>query len=252
MSRPFFEQGEPPTETMGPCEGATIAGGQATLSLQHLHSLLTTLAPLRAAYASAAVDRLRALPTESRRALLPHVLEEHPDLASEPRVRVLAHDLGIEADAPSVSRWLADLSGVPSASATQALARIERAITFFAEVVADVAREVPEVDDLPDGPAAVLAWALDADQARLDAVRRAFVAAAIDEKETLAMARDLAATRDAEDDLGAVERRAKIPRWWPAPFHDAACWAQAKRERATRPSFDAALTSRLRALRERG
>lgn len=254
MRRPLdaSEELDPPTEAMGVLEGITTAGGQATLSLQHLHSLLTTLAPLRAAYASAAVDRLRGLPTESRRALLPHVLHEHPDLANEPRVRALARDLGIDADVPDVRRWLADVAGVESGGSREALGHVERALLFFADALASVDRARPETADVPDAPADLLVWALEADDAQHERALRSWIAAATETRETGETAAELARERDAEHDLAAIERRANVPRWWPSPFREAACWAQAKKERAGRPSFDDALSTRLRARREQG
>ncbi len=246
------EELDPPTEAMGVLEGITTAGGQATLSLQHLHSLLTTLAPLRAAYASAAVDRLRGLPTESRRALLPHVLHEHPDLANEPRVRALAQDLGIDSDVPDVRRWLADIAGVESRGARDALGRIEGALLFFADALASIARARPEIDDAPEAPSDLLAWALEADDAQQERALAAWIATAAETRETIEIVTALARARDLEDDLAAIERRANAPRWWPSPFRAAACWAQAEKERAARPSFDDALSARLRARREQG
>ena len=135
---------EPPTEVMGSIEGRTTTGTPGTVSLQHLHSLLGTLAPLRAAYAAAAVERLRALPTDSRRAVLPHVLAEHPPLAREPRVRAIADELGLDADAiadrPDATRWLVRLAGLRAESATDALARAEHALVMLASGVAEMLR----------------------------------------------------------------------------------------------------------------
>jgi len=232
---------EPPTEAMGVLEGITTAGAPATLSLQHLHSLRTTLAPLRAAYASAAVDRLRGLPTESRRALLPHVLKEHPDLVHEPRIRALADELSLDTDAaadrPDVVRWLSRVSGVRVESPSDALARMELALTTLATMVAELTRwrgdllrsighDAP-VDDLPEDAPDVLAWALEAPpcQAPHDTLAR-HAAAAID------AAREIL-ERPVED-LVALERRANVPRWWPSPFREAALWSRAVAEARAR------------------
>jgi len=243
---------DPPTEAMDVLEGITTAGGQATLSLQHLHSLLTTLAPLRAAYANAAVDRLRGLPTDSRRALLPHVLHEHPDLANEPRVRVPARDLGIDADVPDVRRWLADLVGVESGGAREALGRIERALLFFVDALASIAPTRPATNDVPEAPSDLLAWTLESDDARHERALHAWISATAAAREANEIALEVARERDAEHDLVAIEHRANVPRWWPSPFREAACWAQAKKERAARASFDDALAARLRTRREQG
>jgi hypothetical protein len=247
----FADDHEPATEAMGVLEGITTAGAPATLSLQHLHSLRTTLAPLRAAYASAAVDRLRGLPTESRRAVLPHVLREHPDLIHEPRIRALADELFLDTDAaadrPDIVRWLSRVSGVRVESASDALARMELALTSLASSVAELTRWRTEllqsighheaIDDLPEDAADVLAWALEAHPRRAtpDVLAR-HAAAAID------AAREVVETP--AEELAAIERRANVPRWWPSPFREAALWSRALTEaRARKERSKSAWTS---------
>lgn len=233
------DEREPPTEAMPAMEGATTAGAPGTLHLHHLHGLLTALAPLRTAYASAAVDRLRALPLDARRAILPHLLHEHPDLTREPRLRDLADEVLLDTDAacdrPDVVRWLARISGVRAASARDALTRVERALAALASGLADAlhacrdAQAAPE-GTVPDDATELLAWALDE---RAD-LSRASAAIAVHVMSVKAAARDAAEALIASDDLAALEQRAQVPRWWPSPFREAALWSRASAERRAR------------------
>jgi hypothetical protein len=238
---------DPPTEIMSALEGVTTAGAPAALSLQHLHSLLTTLAPLRAAYANAAVDRLRGLPRESRRVLLPHVLHEHPELQGEPRLRALAMDAGLDVDAiaerPDLVRWLARVAGVRATSPRDVLDRVERALTVLATTIAEVAAVQHGID------ADVVA--LDVDETLSRAVQGGpppELAAHVDATHR--------ATCDAIDEVLRADELASletsVPRWWPSPFREAALWSRArvarKRLRADRTAaFEIAFASALRA-----
>jgi hypothetical protein len=147
MSWDAYDDGEPPTQVTAPLEAVTTCGAAGTASLQHLHSLLATLAPLRAAYATAAVERLHALPLEARRILVPHVLRDHPDLAHEPRIRAMAAEVGVDPDA---------------ACTTEAADRAEQALVDgIVEAVGDAARTAHDAcDDLAalEARAALPAW----------------------------------------------------------------------------------------------
>lgn len=234
---------EPTTEVMGLIEGRTTAGTPGTVSLQHLHALLGTLAPLRAAYAAAAVERLRALPADARRAVLPHVLAEHPPLAREPRVRAIADELGLDADAiadrPDATRWLVRLAGLRAESATDALARAEHALVMLASAVAEMLRWQRETaarltadaafghEEIPEDGLDVLAWALDPSS---DELERALGTLSLHARAIVHASRAAALATLAASAPAAIAARAGVPRWWPAPFRDAAFWSRATAE----------------------
>jgi hypothetical protein len=243
MSTVIVDDRDPPTEVMSILEGVTTAGAPAMLSLQHLHSLLTTLEPLRTAYTNAAVDRLRGLPAESRRALLPHVLHEHPELAGEPRIGAMARDLGIDveraADRPDLVRWLARVSGVRVESAREALDRVERALDVLGKCVTELATSQRELaarvdplssHELPLDARDVMQQAL----AERDTLGDALTAMPLRASAATEAARDAAeAMLDAED-LPAFELEAAVPKWWPSPFREAALWSRVMARRKTR------------------
>jgi hypothetical protein len=252
---------DPPTDVMRALDGATTAGAPATMQLHHLHGLLTALGPLRASYAAAAVDRLRALPLDARRAVLPHVLEEHPGLAREPRVRALAEEvlLDVEAtiDRPDVVRWLARISGVRARSAQEALDRVEQALAALSSALVEVGSDHSRTlgcDDPPVMPSdvvVVLRTALEPPETsgagptplvRWASELRARAAALV------GAARDAADEVLASEGPAAIAARACISSWWPRPFRDAALWSYALRESESparreirAQTFDAAL-----------
>lgn len=240
MTTPYAlgDDRDPPTEVMALREDATRAGSAGTLHLHHLHGLLTALAPLQAAYTSAAVDRLRALPLEARRAIFPHLLEEHPHLLCEPRVRALADEVLLDAEAacdrPDVVRWLARVSGgVRAQSASDALTRVEHALAALACGLAEALRACAEPSvtparALPDDASELLARLLREDPDRgATEVAQASAAIAGHAAALRSAARDAASALVARVDLQAIEAAAKLPRWWPAPFRDAALWTRA-------------------------
>lgn len=240
---------EPPTEAMSTMEGATTAGAPATLQLHHLHGLLTALGPMRIQYVAAAVDRLRAIPLDSRRAVLPHLLREHPALAAEPRVRAIADELRLEIEGPSngpdLVRWLAQISGVRATSATNALDRIEHALTGLAAGLAEVIRwrrelveecgETAPLDSPPEDTSELLAWALGpAATGDEDALARSSASLVEHAMAVVHAAREAANEVLVSEDVVSIEERAKIPRWWPSPFREAALWSRAVLESGTR------------------
>ncbi len=261
---PDTDECDPPTDAMGALDRVTTAGTAATLQLHHLHGLLTALGPLRATYASAAVDRLRALPLDARRAVLPHLLHEHPGLTREPRVRALADEVLLDpeagADRPDVVRWLARVSGVRAHDAADALDRVEHALVALASGVAELAARRAEMTSglvhsatasLHEGAAEVLASALVTPSDRpawSDELAPLMSALASHSSAVVRAAREAAHEVIASEDVEAVEARAKIPRWWPSPFREAALWSRAvaesrarhERLRTRAAAFDAA------------
>jgi hypothetical protein len=243
MNDPRTNDAEPKTDAMPAfVDGATTAGAAATLHLHHLHGLLTALGPIRLQYASAAVDRLRGLPPEACAAILPHLLAEHPALAYEARVRALAEEVRVDTDAasdrPDVIRWLADISGVPAASASDALARVattlEALATALSHTIAehrDVVRRAVGDDSLAPvtSNAGELLTALllseDARTADREAITRATTDVARTTELLVRAARVAAAELLASGAPARVEAEARVPTWWPRPFRDAALWA---------------------------
>jgi hypothetical protein len=243
---------DPPTEvhSFDACD-ATIAGARATLDLHHLQALLGALGPLRAAYVSAAIDPLRALPIDARRAILPHLLREHPALLGDPRVRALADDVLLDTDAaadrPDAVRWLARVAGVRAASANDVLGRVEGALVVLASAVAELSRTRNELcasmashdarsytSVLPDDAADVLAWALGAmlggDRAQPS------IAAAMAGLVLHAMAVPSAAREAAR----ALEPTADASSWWTRVTLDLARWARGSSGPTSAERFEAA------------
>ena len=236
---------DPPTDAHGDHEHATVAGASATLHFHHLQAMLATLAPLRGAYVTAAAEPLRALPLDARRAVLPHVLREHPALATDARVRALADEVLLDTDAttdrPDVVRWLARIAGVRASSATDALDRVERSLALLASSTADLSRVRGDVlarlaghaDDhavtpprpIPDEAAEVLAWTLEGSTNATATEHAREVGAALAGLVVHAMSVPPAA-RNAS--LAMLDARHDSERawWWARPIADAARWIE--------------------------
>lgn len=173
--------GEPATDAMDVFDGKTTVGAPAATSLQHLNGLLAALEPLRAAYAAAAVDRLRALPPGERRSVLPHLLREHPELAREPRLRALAQELRIDVeqvDGTALARAMQGLRAHARA-ATDAARHAAQAVAASDEMRAREARaDVPRWWPSPFREAALWTrWTRETPEARQARHRAAYDAA---------------------------------------------------------------------------
>lgn len=235
------EASEPRTETMPALEGATVAGAAATLELHHLHGLRTVLGPLRAAYTGAAIDRLRGMPPEARRAVLPHLLEEHPELAHDPRIRGIAGDVAPPPSAPgeALDAWMTRLAGASASVGEGGLERLEQALRALARSVAHamLARRgairalggfAPDRDvrteEIPDEARALLRWLLEGGEGTSDRPR--VLERAAGEWAAHLAACDAASADAAEALFASLDPRAPtgvvVPRWWPSLFRDAA------------------------------
>ncbi|MFO0684434.1 MAG: hypothetical protein U0234_20440 [Sandaracinus sp.] len=235
------ETGEPRTETMPALEGATVAGAAATLELHHLHGLLTVLGPLRAAYTGAAIDRLRGMPADARRAVLPHLFEEHPELAHDPRMRALAGDAAPPSSAPSeaLEAWMSRLTGASPGAGRDVLERVEQVLRALARSVAHatLARRgairalggfAPDRDvrteEIPDEARALLRWLLESGEGTSDRPR--VLERAAGEWAAHLVACEAASADAAEALFASLDPRAPTgsasPRWWPSAFRDAA------------------------------
>lgn len=242
----YDDHGEPRTESMPALEGATVAGAAATLELHHLHGLLTVLAPLRAAYTGAAIDRLRGMPADARRAVLPHLFEEHPELVHDPRMCELAGDAIPRDAAPdaALEAWMTRLVGPSATPRRDVLTRVEQALRALARSVAHatLARRAairslggfaPDRDarteEIPDEARALLRWLLEEDETERVGDRPRVLERAAGEWAAHLVAAD-GASADAAEALAlaihpdAIEREAALPRWWPSPFREAALW----------------------------
>jgi hypothetical protein len=239
---------DPPTDVHAfDASDATIASARATQDLHHLTALLATLTPLRARYVAAAIDPLRALPIEALRAVLPHVLREHPALLSDARVRAVADDVLLDTDAaadrPDVVRWLARIGGVRASSATDALARAEAALVVLASGVAELSRARNELrtslvgdgvtlssHSVPEDATEVLARALGGGVAQARPMTEAMAELVLHAMAVPSAARDAAAAITATTD----------ERWWPRAVRAVAGWVDSLAGRTPTERFELA------------